>query len=174
MSTPTPGRVEVRLVRWLPADTARLRGRTAHPRRTRCEIATFLEASSDIVGGPYDVSLVEGSITTAADERRIKRNPRAVQGFGDDRRLRDRGRRPGAAKLRRHRRVHLRRLRQARVHRHAGDVHTRLRARQGRLPVAGLPDRPRPAARHARRAAGRPQAAAARQDGVYRMQTARA
>jgi sulfhydrogenase subunit delta len=35
-------------------------------------IATFLEASSDIVGGPYDVSLVEGSITTAADERRIR------------------------------------------------------------------------------------------------------
>jgi sulfhydrogenase subunit delta len=35
-------------------------------------IATFLEASSSIVAGPYDVSLVEGSITTAADERRIK------------------------------------------------------------------------------------------------------
>lgn len=36
------------------------------------QIATFLEASSAIVGGPYDVSLVEGSVTTAADERRIK------------------------------------------------------------------------------------------------------
>ena len=36
------------------------------------QIATFLEASSAIIGGPYDVSLVEGSITTAADERRIK------------------------------------------------------------------------------------------------------
>ena len=36
------------------------------------EIATFLEASSRIVPGPYDVSLVEGSITTAADERRIR------------------------------------------------------------------------------------------------------
>src|SRR5829696_2811178 len=35
------------------------------------QISTFLEASSAIVGGPYDVSLVEGSITTAADERRI-------------------------------------------------------------------------------------------------------
>lgn len=35
------------------------------------EIATFAEASSAMVGGPYDVSLVEGSITTAADERRI-------------------------------------------------------------------------------------------------------
>ena len=36
------------------------------------QIATFLEASSSIIGGPYDVSLVEGSITTAADARRIK------------------------------------------------------------------------------------------------------
>jgi len=36
------------------------------------QIATFLEASSAILGGPYDVSLVEGSITTPADERRIR------------------------------------------------------------------------------------------------------
>ena len=35
------------------------------------QIATFAEASSAIVGGPYDISLVEGSITTPADERRI-------------------------------------------------------------------------------------------------------
>lgn len=36
------------------------------------QISTFLEASSAVIGGPYDVSLVEGSITTPADERRIK------------------------------------------------------------------------------------------------------
>jgi len=36
------------------------------------EIATFAEASSALLGGPYDVSLVEGSITTAHDERRIR------------------------------------------------------------------------------------------------------
>ena len=35
------------------------------------QIATFVEASSAIVAGPYDVSLVEGSITTPVDERRI-------------------------------------------------------------------------------------------------------
>lgn len=35
------------------------------------QIATFLEASSAVVGGPYDVSLVEGSITTPVDEQRI-------------------------------------------------------------------------------------------------------
>lgn len=36
------------------------------------EIAYFLEASSAVVPGPYDVSLVEGSITTAEDAERIK------------------------------------------------------------------------------------------------------
>jgi len=36
------------------------------------EIAYFLEARSQILPGPYDVSLVEGSITTAEDEKRIQ------------------------------------------------------------------------------------------------------
>jgi sulfhydrogenase subunit delta len=36
------------------------------------QISKFLEASSAVVGGPYDVSLVEGSITTPADAQRIK------------------------------------------------------------------------------------------------------
>jgi sulfhydrogenase subunit delta len=36
------------------------------------QISTFLEASSAVVDGPYDVSLVEGSITTPHDARRIK------------------------------------------------------------------------------------------------------
>ena len=35
------------------------------------EIAHFTEASSAVVEGPYDVSLVEGSITTERDTRRI-------------------------------------------------------------------------------------------------------
>ncbi|OBH79855.1 oxidoreductase [Mycobacterium scrofulaceum] len=35
------------------------------------QIANFAEASSATVDGPYDVSLVEGSITTRHDERRI-------------------------------------------------------------------------------------------------------
>src|SRR6202022_845882 len=35
------------------------------------KIARFLEASSEIQPGPYDVSLVEGSITTAADAELI-------------------------------------------------------------------------------------------------------
>jgi len=37
------------------------------------EIAYFPEASSDYKPGPYDISLVEGSITTAGDAERIKR-----------------------------------------------------------------------------------------------------
>ncbi len=41
------------------------------------EIAYFLEASRAIVKGPYDLSLVEGSITTAQDVERIKRVRRA-------------------------------------------------------------------------------------------------
>jgi sulfhydrogenase subunit delta len=38
----------------------------------RLQIAYFLEASSATVDGPYDVSLVEGSITTAHDAQRIR------------------------------------------------------------------------------------------------------
>jgi sulfhydrogenase subunit delta len=37
------------------------------------QIAHFLEATSSIVDGPYDVSLVEGSITTETDRQRIHR-----------------------------------------------------------------------------------------------------
>jgi coenzyme F420-reducing hydrogenase gamma subunit len=37
------------------------------------EIAHFLEASSGVASGPYDLSLVEGSITTPEDAERIRR-----------------------------------------------------------------------------------------------------
>jgi len=36
-------------------------------------ISYFLEASSAVTRGPYDVSLVEGSITTAHDIERIQK-----------------------------------------------------------------------------------------------------
>jgi sulfhydrogenase subunit delta len=39
----------------------------------RVRIAHFLEASREVIAGPYDVSLVEGSITTPADVERIHR-----------------------------------------------------------------------------------------------------
>ena len=38
----------------------------------RLEIAYFLEASSSPGDGPYDVSLVEGSVTTPHDAERIR------------------------------------------------------------------------------------------------------
>src|SRR5438552_6900747 len=41
------------------------------------EIANFAEASRAIMKGPYDLSLVEGSITTPHDEERIHRVRRA-------------------------------------------------------------------------------------------------
>jgi sulfhydrogenase subunit delta len=41
------------------------------------EVAYFLEASSATVDGPYDVSLVEGSITTPSDAERIEEVRRA-------------------------------------------------------------------------------------------------
>ncbi len=43
----------------------------------RVEIAYFLEASRAVVRGPYDLSLVEGSITTPHDAERIHRVRRA-------------------------------------------------------------------------------------------------
>ncbi|TWU50575.1 NAD-reducing hydrogenase HoxS subunit delta [Rubripirellula tenax] len=38
----------------------------------KIEIAHFLEASSHVGPGPFDVALIEGSITTAADAKRIR------------------------------------------------------------------------------------------------------
>jgi sulfhydrogenase subunit delta len=40
---------------------------------SQVRIAHFLEASSEVLPGPYDLSLVEGSITTPADAQRIQR-----------------------------------------------------------------------------------------------------
>ena len=36
------------------------------------QVASFPEASREVISGPYDLSLVEGSITTAADAQRIR------------------------------------------------------------------------------------------------------
>ena len=56
------------------------------------EVADFREATSGNVEGPYDLSLVEGSITTAHDAERIQGVRRASKGARHDRRLRDVGR----------------------------------------------------------------------------------
>ena len=65
-----------------------------------------------------------------------------------DRRLRDRGRHPGAAQLRRRRRLHLGRLRDARVHLDARDLDADLaRTSPVDFELQRLPDRQAPAAR---------------------------
>src|SRR6476619_1654184 len=38
----------------------------------KVQIANFVEASSTVIKGPYDLSLVEGSITTQHDAERIQ------------------------------------------------------------------------------------------------------
>ena len=63
------------------------------------EIANFPEASRAVVKGPYDISLVEGSITTPQDAERIHASPQPVPLPGHHRRLRHRGGHPGAAQL---------------------------------------------------------------------------
>ena len=66
------GRLEILLLRRLPVEPARLRGRTAGAWPGAVEIANFPEASRAVVKGPYDLSLVEGSITTPHDAERIQ------------------------------------------------------------------------------------------------------
>ena len=81
------------------------------------------------------------------DAERIQEVRRQVAAPGDDRRLRDLGRDPGAAELRRRRGLHVGRLRHARVHLDARDLDPDLRPRPRRLRAPGLPDQQAPAAR---------------------------
>ena len=80
------------------------------------DIAYFPEATRGVVKGRYDLSLVEGSITTAARRRTNPRRARALPYAGHHRRLRDRRRHPGAAQLGGRGRVCLSRVCAARLH----------------------------------------------------------
>ena len=137
------------------------------------ELAEFREATSGVVEGPYDLSLVEGSITTAHDAERIREVRARVEGAGHDRRLRDRGRDPGAAQLRRRARVRRRRLRLAGVHLDARDLDADLGARAGRLRAARLPDRQAAAARGRHGVPARPPARHSVDERLHRVQAAR-
>ena len=108
----------------------------------KIEIAHFLEASSRIQPGPYDIALVEGSITTAGDIERIREIRRqskflvaigACATAGGIQALPQRGRSP---------RIHFRRIRLARVHRHAVIQHIHRRSRRGGLRAQRVPHRP--------------------------------
>src|SRR2546423_15234151 len=63
------------------------------------EIAYFLEARRATVRGPYDLSLVEGSITTAGDAERIRRVRRGLRELGTLRAGAAAGRIPGLRHL---------------------------------------------------------------------------
>ena len=60
-SPPEPRRLEVRVLRRLPAHPARLRGRAAGPGRPGGDRVISSRPSSAVLPGPYDLSLVEGS-----------------------------------------------------------------------------------------------------------------
>ena len=64
--------LEVRLLRRLPALAARLRGRAARARRRDRHRLLPRGDAAATVAGPYDLSLVEGSITTPEDAERIQ------------------------------------------------------------------------------------------------------
>ena len=107
MSPPDPGRVEVRLLRRLPADPARLRGRAARRSPGGCAIAHFLEASAQCAARPVRRVARRGLDHHARRRRADPARPRASHGADHDRRLRHGRRHPGAAQLRRRRGVPL-------------------------------------------------------------------
>ena len=82
----------------------------------RVEIAYFLEATQRDRRGPLRRLAGRGLDHHAPRRRADPRGPPPVARADHDRRVRDRGRHPGAAQLRRRRRVHVDRLRLARLH----------------------------------------------------------
>ena len=66
---------------------------------TRSRSPTSSRRPRATVEGPYDLSLVEGSVTTPEDAERIREVRGGLAAPGHDRRLRDGGRDPGAAQL---------------------------------------------------------------------------
>ena len=100
-ATPTQtqtGGLEIRLLRWLPVESARLRRRACWrwPARSRSPIFPKRRGHGE---GPYDLSLVEGSITTPHDAARIQQVRRVSKVSGDHWGLCHGRRNPGPAQL---------------------------------------------------------------------------
>ena len=98
--------------RWPSGSSPRATGASSRSStaRTSCfplagavRIAYFPEATRGALAGPYDVSLVEGSVTTPSRRRADPGDPCGFRDPRDDRCLRDQRRDPGAAQLRRRR-----------------------------------------------------------------------
>ncbi len=128
-----------------PATAASCRCSTA---RTSCsrspaqlDIAYFPRPASSASEGEYDLSIVEGSITTAEEAERIREIRARSRRLVIDRRVRDRRRHPGAAQLRRRRGLRVDRLREPGVHLDAARLDARRRARRRRLRAPRLPAR---------------------------------
>ena len=137
------------------------------------QIAYFVEASRVTVKGPYDLSLVEGSITTPQRRRTHSAGAPRIEISGDHRRLRHCGRDSGAEELQGRARVHQYCLRHTRLHQRARPVHSDLRARQSGFRAAGMPDQQAPAHRSHQRLPQRAQAEHAAAQRLRGMQAAR-
>ncbi len=96
------GRVEVRLLRRLPAEPARLRGRAARARRAAADRLLPGGEQRDRRGALRRLAR-RGLDHHRARRRAHPRGARELAGADHDRRLRDRRRDPGAAQLRRRR-----------------------------------------------------------------------
>ena len=103
-------------------------------------IAHFTEMSRATVDGPYDVSLVEGSITTARGRRADPGDQGELASAHHHRRLRVRRRDSGPAQLRRRGRLCRCRLRPPRIHLLAVHLDSDLGARGCRSRGSRMPD----------------------------------
>ena len=134
-------------MRRLPAQRCSTSRTSCSALAAEIEIAYFLEAQQPDGRGALRPVPGRGLDHHGRGRRADPAHPRRVAPAGDDRRLRHRGRRPGAAQLRRRGRLHGGRLREPGVRLDARDLDPDLRPRARRLRAARLPDRPAPAAR---------------------------
>ena len=136
----------------------------------RFELVEFAEASSHRSSGPYDILLVEGSVSTpeqAEEIVRLRRESRLLVTIGACATA------GGIQALGRSRRLARRRLPAAGADRVPRDGDPDQRPRHRRRPAPRLPHLAGPAPRADHRAPGRPPAAAPRRVGLRRLQAAR-
>ena len=141
--------------------------------RARSRSRTSSRRRSATVEGPYDLSLVEGSITTAARRRADPGGAAVVAALVTIGACATAG---GIQALRNFADVDefvVDRLRDARVHLDARDLDADRRARPGRLRAARLPDRQAPAARGDHRVPARAPAGHPVDERLHRVQAAR-
>ena len=108
--------VEVRLLRRLPAEPARLRGRAADARRRARDRLLPGGDAARPSRAPTTSRSSRARSRPPHDAERIREVRRALARADHDRRVRDGRRHPGAAQLRRRRGLHVGRLRLARLH----------------------------------------------------------